>query len=148
MGQAVSYLLIDQQYTPETSLEYYKFDGYQSINSYLRFPYIYPSFKEHAEMHMKNIDKTMKKNLEKTLYRGMGNLVFKDFIIDKGYSSCTTEIDVARRFGTVIKFNLPIHISFYHFDNDKEDEYLLQRGLRFTVLHKIENVYECEVELL
>jgi hypothetical protein len=26
MGQAVSYLLIDQQYTPETSLAYYKFD--------------------------------------------------------------------------------------------------------------------------
>jgi hypothetical protein len=151
MGHVVSYLSLDQQYTPETSLEYYKFDGYESINSYLRFPDIYPSFKDHAELHMSNIDKLMKKEVKPVvLYRGYK--IFKYFITDKGYSSCTTDINIAKRFGTIIKFRLPDHISFYHFEDDKEDEYLLQRGLKFTILNKIKEdditVYESEVELL
>ena len=139
------------------SIEYYKNDewGYKIINDYLRYE---SSTKTDTkiEKHIQNIDLfTVSSATEPiTLYRGFRSFFDVDHtssFINLGYSSCSTDMDVALRFSGIeryiLQFDLPKDVLFYKYDDKKtwlvEHEYLLQRGLEFTITGRKNNIFYC-----
>lgn len=136
------------------SLDYYKNDdsGYVIINEYLRSGKV-----TDALYHIANIDKQITQTSPGlVLYRGFKPFFTGNTFVNLGYSSCTTNMDVALRFSGpekyVLQFILPPDILFYKYDDEKtwlpEDEYLLQRGLEFNVFKIKQNIFHCRIKLI
>ena len=140
------------------SIEYYKNDewGYKIINDYLRQDSKRPEIK--IEKHIQNIDLFTVNSVTDpiTLYRGFRSFFDVDHttsFVNLGYSSCSTDIDVALRFSGleryILQFELPKNIKFYKYDDKNtwlvENEYLLQRGLKFTITNRKNNIFYCTI---
>jgi hypothetical protein len=139
------------------SIEYYKNDewGYKIINDYLRYESTVNSYPK-IDKHIQNIDLfTVSVVTEPiTLYRGFRLFFDVDSttsFLNLGYSSCSTDMDVALRFSGIeryiLQFELPRDVRFYKYDDKNtwlvENEYLLQRGLQFNITHRKNNVFYC-----
>lgn len=143
------------------SIEYYKNDewGYKIINDYLRQESKRPDKK--IEKHIENIDLfvvNLKSEIEPlTLYRGFRSFFDVDCttsFVNLGYSSCSTDMDVALRFSGlehyILQFELSGDVKFYKYDDKNtwlvENEYLLQRGLQFSITERRDNIFYCKVQ--
>ena len=140
------------------SIEYYKNDewGYKIINDYLRYESNVKSYTKpnpQIEKHIQNIDLFTVNSVTEpiTLYRGFRSFFDIDnttSFVNLGYSSCSTDMDVALRFSGleryILQFELPKDVQFYKYDDKNtwlvEKEYLLQRGLEFTIIERDINV--------
>jgi hypothetical protein len=141
------------------SIDYYKNDewGYKIINDYLRNDSCQTNKK--IEKHIENIDFfiNLKSEIEPiTLYRGFRSFFDVDSttsFVNLGYSSCSTDIDIALRFSGIeryiLQFELPGDVRFYKYDDKNswlaENEYLLQRGLQFTITGRHDNIFYCKI---
>ena len=143
------------------SIKYYKNDewGYKIINDYLRYERTVNSYTKSdpkTEKHIKNIDLFTVSSVTEpiTLYRGFRSFFDVDSttsFVNLGYSSCSTDMDVALRFSGIeryiLQYELPKDIKFYKYDDKNtwliENEYLLQRGLQFTITDKRDNIFFC-----
>ena len=159
------------------SLDFYKELGYGDINTFLRLhslPDKVPSSTimqiENTNLiplmnHVSNIDKELYSNETPAnrmtipngtvLYRGlnmiMDGLYKTSIIVNKGFSSCTTDLNVTRSFVNttepvgdyccIVAFTLPSDIKYYVYpDDDKKDrerEVLLERNTQFSMFEKI-----------
>ena len=143
------------------SIEYYKNDewGYKIINDYLRYESKVKTDPK-IDKHIQNIDLfTVSLVTEPiTLYRGFRSFFDVDSttsFVNLGYSSCSTDMDVALRFSDIeryiLQFELPKDIKFYKYDDKNtwlvENEYLLQRGLQFNITHRKNNVFYCTLSI-
>lgn len=139
------------------SIEYYKNDewGYKIINDYLRYESTVNSYTK-IDKHIQNIDLFTVSFVTEpiTLYRGFRSFFDVDSttsFVNLGYSSCSTDMDVALRFSGIeryiLQFELPRDVHFYKYDDKNtwlvENEYLLQRGLQFNITHRKNNVFYC-----
>ena len=139
------------------SIEYYKNDewGFKIINDYLRDDKNVKCDPK-IEKHIQNIDLFTVNSVTEpiTLYRGFRSFFDVDHttsFINLGYSSCSTDMDVALRFSGIeryiLQFDLPKDVLFYKYDDKKtwlvEHEYLLQRGLEFTITGRKNNIFYC-----
>ena len=145
------------------SIEYYKNDewGYKIINDYLRYERTVNSYTKpnpKTEKHIQNIDLFTVSSVTEpiTLYRGFRSFFDIDSttsFVNLGYSSCSTDMDVALRFSGIecyiLQFELPKDIKFYKYDDKNtwliENEYLLQCGLQFTITDKRDNIFYCTI---
>jgi hypothetical protein len=145
------------------SIEYYKNDdwGYKIINDYLRQES--KRLDKKIEKHIENIDLfvvNLKSEIEPlTLYRGFRpffNVDNTTSFVNLGYSSCSTDMDVALRFSGIeryiLQFELPKDVLFYKYDDKNtwlvENEYLLQRGLEFSITERRDNIFYCKVQTI
>jgi len=80
---------------------------------------------------------------------------FSQTFTNLGYTSCTTNINIALRFSGhenfILRFTLTPNILFYKYNDDKswlpENEYLLQRGIRFEIVNANDNIFDCIINL-
>lgn len=145
------------------SIDYYKNDewGYKIINDYLRDGDDENiNVNDKVEKHIENIDSLIVNSVEsKTtlkLYRGFRSFFDIDItsFVNLGYSSCSTNLNIALRFSGidhyVLVFDLPSDVLFYKYDDKNswlaEDEYLLQRGLTFTIVERQQNIFHCKIK--
>lgn len=151
------------------SLKFYQGTGYGVINKTLRDHNITDDFikenfkKDEIINHIHNINNEILKSGKQekiTLYRGFSFIDFDTYtsLIEKGFSSCTTNINVATKNYTnngccVLVFTLASDIDAYVFEYEgkyKEDEYLLRRNIEFfniSFLKKYNGVkiYTCNI---
>lgn len=154
-------------------LGYYQGIGHENINGALREsvkdadiePYVL-----HCILLMDSI--MSKKNAGTIVYRGVNNLEklietmdtagFSTTLVDKGFSSCSTDIKISQKFTTdkccILKFVIGNDISSVSLskDNDvmnyKEKEILLQRNLDYSIFAPYHDtltgykIYPCTVK--
>lgn len=96
-----------------------------------------------------------KEDIDKLYYRGIkvnrSKLKVGTTFINKGFSSCTTNIDIALDFSDsccLFVFNMPKKLKMYKIPNSQEDEILLQPDIKFKITqisknqHILGDVYE------
>jgi hypothetical protein len=145
----------------EKSLAFYKGTGYGVINAKLRENYIYDEdigkkeFKSDKILNdIANIDAAIKRsgksNSGTKVYRGLSHFVFQDQneFIEKGYSSTTTDIDIATKSYTdgkccVLFFEIPNNVNSYTYQEKsyKESEILIQRNIQYLNIQEFGEVY-------
>ncbi len=161
--------------TSRASLLAYKGIGYGAINELLReesIPIDRSKMTEemlrHPEIqHVINIDSMMGNNhsLRGTpFFRGVHGLDMfikeQGTLINKAYSSCSTDIEEALKFTgdecCIVTFLIPDEVKFYNYQtlgiNDTEREVLIQRNtqldhFRLSLAHKGRRVYSCVLKL-
>ena len=142
------------------SIEYYKNDewGYKIINDYLRQESCRRDPK--IEKHIEKIDSFVINSVTEPiiLYRGFRSFFDVDndtSLVNLGYSSCSTDMNVAMRFSGIERYILQFELSddsnvhFYKYDDKNtwltENEYLLQRGLEFIITGRHDNIFYCHL---
>jgi hypothetical protein len=132
------------------SIQYYKDQGYEEINSQLREG----ELDEEHEEHVRNIDALVQnKGKEKViLYRGQKYKPLKTFR-DMAYVSTSTNENIAREFASpeccMMEIIVPENVlrydvtPRYHIKNERE--ILLQRGLYFRQVSQRDGYYIYEV---
>jgi hypothetical protein len=92
----------------------------------------------------KTLNMLMKKEYVKQyVYRGLKmKRVINNEITNYSFIAVSKSLDKASEFGDIIvKFHIPSHIKSYTFENDKEQEILVQRNTKL-ILDGVESVYK------
>jgi hypothetical protein len=115
------------------------------LNKILRSTLSFDDLDNTTKQHVRNIDSAMTTGESLVLYRGFNNIDsyfnedLSSVITDQGYSSCSTDINIAASFTNgsccIIKFFLPDDIK--RIFKNKHD-ILLERNLQFQILNKKE----------
>jgi hypothetical protein len=135
--------LQDNNPSSEDSLRYYKGEGYGDINSALRSQFT-ETIPRNIQKHIENIDRKMDKGSKNIrVYRGIPAIkrfIGNDetlIIPNLGYSSVTTDINVAKRFTVdsccIISFILPADMGRYDYKDSDEKELLVQRNTQLLL---------------
>lgn len=154
------------------ALKFYQGIGYGDINRFLRSSQVVIDQKFIHDHRVKeepilecvgNIDSIMSNTGSLrgiSIYRGIHSKIIPNawegtkIIRDLSYSSCTKNLRIAQESFTntdgccILVFQVPDMVKYYEYEykSYSEEEVLLERGIKYNLIDRHDNIYTCTIE--